>query len=302
MPDVGLTQKWATSMDQPPNIGRVLGVDVGFAVKARTTCFCSLEWTQSIAALKFALATSNPDKRRQALRELSLTGPVSGVALDGPLTRTLRLVSHYRAAEAILSRGVLQKRGKPGQTSSPTGQQLHQHATALARLALESVTVECATHHDAIHCRCLVEAFPNMYLAALVNEREIPQLMRDATDRYWETLVDRSDSLSALVGHLLPGRRLTTELRAIRNHEHRAGVICALTALSVVVNDYVSVGDPEDGHIVLPPFSAWGREADGSARWLERVLRLNVAAIRSGRGHHQNHRQAQIVTGACCWI
>ena len=65
--------------------------------------------------------------------ELVRRRELAGVALDGPLTRGLRLVRHYRAAEAILSRGPLQKRGKPGPTSAPMGQKLHEHATKLAK-------------------------------------------------------------------------------------------------------------------------------------------------------------------------
>jgi hypothetical protein len=66
---------------------------------------------------------TNDADRRRALDDL-LAGELSAltVALDGPLTRGLKLVRHYRSADALLSQGVFQTRGKPGQTSSPTGQ------------------------------------------------------------------------------------------------------------------------------------------------------------------------------------
>lgn len=210
-------------------------------------------------------------------------------------------MSHYRAADALLSRGVLQKRGKPGQTSSPVGQQLHRHATELAMLALDSVAVAYSNHWDPIHAKCVVEAFPNMYLAALVHECDFPPLARDASDRYWEILVERSDRLVALISHLLPGRQLITELNKVRNHEHRAGVVCALTALSVVMADYVSVGDTEDGHIILPPQTMWGSGTQECGTWLEPVLRSNLHAVRRARQAHANHRHARIATNAGCW-
>ena len=169
-----------------PSEGRVLGIDVGYSPNRKTTCFCVLDWTTSTAAFAFELATSDSNERNRALANLHVSGEVSAVAVDGPLTRGLEIVPHYRAAEAILSRGVLQKRGKPRQTSSPVGQQLHRHATELARLALDSVDVSAATHGQPIHDNAVVEAFPNMYLAALVPESDIPSLFRDASDRYWE--------------------------------------------------------------------------------------------------------------------
>jgi len=94
---------------------------------------------------------------------------VAGVALDGPLAKGLRLISHYRAAEAILSRGVLQKRGKPGQTSAPVGQKLHAHASELAALIVQQVRVDSATHCNPIARERVVEAFPNIYLVDRVS-------------------------------------------------------------------------------------------------------------------------------------
>ena len=286
-------------MNRAPKEGRVLGIDVGFSATKKTTCICVLAWAESTATFAFKLATSDLTDRHRALAELSLSPGVSGIAVDGPLRRGLRIVSHYRAAEAILSRGVLQKRGKPGQTSSPVGQQLHRHATELANLALESVAVGSATHEDPIHEKSVVEAFPNMYLAALVAESDMPVLARDASDRYWQILVDDSDCLLTLISHLLHGRRVTNELGAIRNHEHRAGVVCALTALSVVSGDYVAVGDPVDGDIFLPAQTVWGRMNCGLDTWLEPVLRSNLHSVRRKLGCHPNHRQARIVTSAC---
>ena len=45
-----------------------------------------------------------------------------------------------------MSRGVLQRRGKPGQTSAGVGQQLHEHAMSLAKLVLEVAELSPSTH------------------------------------------------------------------------------------------------------------------------------------------------------------
>ncbi len=281
-------------MDSCRANGTVLGIDVGFSDRARTTCFCTLEWNQSVAALQFRLTNSDAEARRRALVDLVGDRALLGVAVDGPLTRGLRLVTHYRSAEALLSRGVLQKRGKPGQTSAPIGQKLHRHATQLANLTLECATIASSTNGGAIHENCIVEAFPNMFLAALVDERALPTLARDATDRYWDVLVDKSDRLLTLLAHLLPNRHLQNDLRRITDHEQRAGVVCALTALSVAMRDYVCVGDAEDGHIVLPPRSMWGSSLRGPGAWLDAALQANLPAVRQARKGHLNHRSATI--------
>ncbi|MGE0363992.1 MAG: hypothetical protein AB7H93_16010 [Vicinamibacterales bacterium] len=275
--------------------GRVLGIDVGYSPRKKTNCFCAMEWTQTTVTFAFGSATSDPCERASALASLRLVGKVHAVAIDGPLTNGLGIVDHYRAAEALLSRGGLQKRGKPGQTSSPVGRQLHRHATALAHLALESTDVVPATHAQPIHASAVVEAFPNMYLGALVPEPELPVLHRDASDRYWEILAERTSRLESLIYRALPGRVLRNDLVTIRDHEHRAGVVCALTALSVAAGAYVAVGDATDGDIVLPAQSEWGPASSGRGSWLERELRSNLELVTKARRCHPNHQRARIL-------
>jgi hypothetical protein len=259
-----------------PTDGVVLGVDVGFSPTSRSTCFCTLAWDRSNAHLRFCLTTTCPTEMRAALDTLVNDRRVAGVALDGPLAKGLRLISHYRAAEAILSRGVLQKRGKPGQTSAPVGQKLHAHASELAALVVQRVRVDPATHCDAIFRNRVVEAFPNIYLAALVDEVRLSPLARNASDVYWCSLVHTSNKLVHHVRQLLPGRRLDFDLASISNHDHRAGVICALTALSVALDRHVAVGDALDGDIMLPALIGASQRrllAHGSNPFSEPTLR-----------------------------
>jgi hypothetical protein len=51
---------------------------------------------------------------------------------------------------------------------------------------------------------------------------------------------------------LLPGRAVATGWASVTNHDDRAALVCALTALGVASGNYVAVGD-DDGWIVLPP-------------------------------------------------
>ena len=278
-----------------PDEGQVLGIDVGFSATRKTTCFCHVSWTKTSATWSFRATTCDASERAEAIATLLLPGCVAAVAIDGPLTPSLEHVTHYRAAEAMLSRGALQKRGKPGQTSAPVGQRLHHHATTLARLVLGSAEVMPAQPAGSVRRRAVVEAFPNLYLAALVPEPELPALKRNATDRYWQVLVDRSDRLTSVLERALPGKRPGIDLAAVRDHEQRAGVVCAMTALAVAAGRYVAVGDPADGDIILPARSEWGLAADGTVAWLEPVLLSNLASVRTARTCHANHRDARVI-------
>jgi hypothetical protein len=273
--------------------GQVLGIDVGFSERRRTTCFCLLRWTPETATLSFRATTSDPAKRRSALSQLLQVDPkLDAVAVDGPLGPGLCALTEYRAAEALLSQGQMQKRGKPGQTSSPTGKKLHQHANDLAALALELGQVEGSSHLEPIHPNCVVEAFPNAFLAALMDEGDFGTLSRNASDVYWSRLCV-SGALLGLISKMLPGRVVSPPLDEVIDHEERAGTVCALTALSVVRGSYVAVGDPVCGDIILPALAFWGKAATGEP-WL-RVM-LDGAAARIARTHpsRRGFREARL--------
>jgi hypothetical protein len=141
------------------------------------------------------------------------------------------------------------------------------------------VSISRASHIEAIHDAAIVEAFPNQFLAVLIHEAKLPPLHRDASDRYWEVLMD-NDGLAALLSRLLPSRTLLTRLEEIRDHDQRAAAACALTGLSLVAGAAVGVGDPADGDIFLPPAILWGGCLSQPHPWAERALRKNVAALR----------------------
>lgn len=264
--------------------GAVLGIDVGFSTRRETTCLCLLRW--NVDSITFSFRKVGVDTAARArVFDTVLTGQghIDAVAIDGPLTRGLRRVPHYRSADALLSRGVFQKRGKPGQTSSPTGQQLHHHATLLAEMILErdqtgSVVISRASHIEPIHDTTIVEAFPNQFLAVLIHESDLPPLRRDASDRYWEVLV-KSNGLRVLLSCLLPFRTLSNDLDRIQDHDQRAAAVCALTGLTVVAGLAVGVGDPEDGDIFLPPTALWGGSQSRQQPWAEAALRTNGASL-----------------------
>lgn len=282
-------------MTNLPVCGSVLGIDVGFSARAASTVSCLLTWDTDTAQFRLTKARTDSASRRHSLTSLlesvEPSGPrqILAVAIDGPLTHGLVMVREYRTAEALLSQGMFQKRGKPGQTSSPTGLLLHEHATRLARLLLELETegvcsIAPASHIEPIHHKALVEAFPSQFLAALVSEETLPRLHRDASDRYWEAC-HASHRLVGLLDGLLPGREIHGPFRVCADHDERAAIVCALTALCVAAGHAVGVGDSDFGDIILPPRSAWGRSATSDERWMERALNESLAKVRRRHPH-----------------
>ena len=82
---------------------------------------------------------------------------------------------------------------------------------------------------------------------------------------------------------------MATDPARVINHDYRAALVCDLTALCVAADDFVAVGDPDDGWIVLPPRrfiqpAQWtllnlnGREEAGEA------LRVFPAMVTDGAG------------------
>ena len=68
-------------------------------------------------------------------------------------------------------------------------------------------------------------------------------------------------TLARLLAHHLPDRLLEQNFGSVTNHDDRAALVCAITALGVASIDYTAVGDG-DGWIILPPaafIADWAR-------------------------------------------
>jgi hypothetical protein len=231
------------------------------------------------------------------------------VAIEGPLVKDLKRIAHYRAAEALLSRGFFAKkgepRGKPGQTSSGIGLDLHKHATSLALTVInfaktKYLTLEKSSHFEAISEWAIVEAFPNQFLAALIPEKDLPRReIKDWSDVYWEACL-QYNLLDKLMEFLLPGRSMD-DFEKYTDHEGRAAIVCALTALGVALGKWVGVGDPIDGDIILSSFHSWGKGIRSSSPWMESALRENLPKVHGG-ANHDNHLNARINAHDGPWI
>jgi len=269
-----------------PLEGQVLGIDVGWSTKRRTTGLALLQWTKEEVSWVFRRTTANLREREENLKNLvPQNTPLLGVAIDGPLAKNLTPVSGYRTADALFSLGAFQKRGSAAPTSPAS--KLHVHATRLAKLvvSLEELrywTVAEASFPERISKKSIVEAHPVPFLSTLIDEERLPSVTRGrASDEFFCHLA-KNGKLVLLLSGLLPGRSLRQDPSSVTNHDDRAALVCAITALCVVAGQYVTGGDSRDGRIVLTHQCWWGGSCTGTTpiRWAERELRKNLDAVR----------------------
>ena len=163
-----------------------------------------------------------------------------------------------------------------------------------------------ADHPDPIYEARILEVFPTSFLAVLLTDADYTAVADQyahskvprgkKSDKFWEKAIEMR-ALQCLV-QTLTGFK-PEGLEAITDHDHRAAFICALAALCVAKNQYVAVGDPEDGHIVLPPPQCWGLGLSPRDHpWAEVTLRENINTVRKNVG---NHAKAQILCNGMPW-
>jgi predicted RNase H-like nuclease len=265
--------------EEHSNYGTVLGIDVGWSPKKPTTGLCLIAWSNQRIDIRFCQAGTNKDDRLKKLNQLTEGRKLLCVGIDGSLIPKLGITTEYRAAEALLSRGKFQKRGRPGPTNGKLGQELHKQATELAKLAINTQDIAPATYPYKIHEKAVVEAFPNAFLAVLHPDKGFPsrlEVRRRWTDMLFPHL---KYEIAQLLGTLLPQHNF--DLDHIKGHEAIASFLCALTALCVVFRRCVAIGDRSLGYIVLPPMEFWGASKTGGSKWAGDTLRDNWTSVRA---------------------
>ena len=240
--------------------GSVLGIDVGWSQKRRSSAVCRLFWDDRQIDWKVERFRATPSERENAISRVAGQSELHAVAIDGPLRRGFDSIGHYRSAERLLGRGELRKRiGKPGQSSSPNGEKLNEQANESAVLVKRCCRVHDVRHQVQIDDRAIAEAFPTTFLGVMIECPERLPNRGSRSDRYFAHLAERQ-CLDRFVERLLDGRKWSNEPCEVKNHDDRAALVCALTALSVAMGEFTAVGDDEDGWIILPPrwaFVGW---------------------------------------------
>ncbi|MBS3847464.1 hypothetical protein KD146_02020 [Devosia sp. BSSL-BM10] len=234
-----------------PETGSVLGIDVGWSLKSASSGICRLDWDGQSIGWTLQHFSGDPDIRRATISAVSDGRRLLAVGLDGPFRGDLAVIDRYRQAERVLSqRAIASRVSQPGSSRSPVGRLLNHHTNAFAGLLIADGLTARASHRHAVHELALFEAFPTSFLGLMLEDVEKGE-RQQRSDRYFIALV-ANGGLERLLTHHLPGRRLAGDLANVRNHDERAALVCAITALGVARADYLTVGDA-DGWIMLPP-------------------------------------------------
>jgi hypothetical protein len=235
-----------------PACGAVVGIDIGFSITRRSSAICLLAWDRHTIEWQIDRFRALPAERDQAISRATADRDVLAVAVDGPVRSGLDLIKCYRTAERMLTNALCVKIGKPGQSNSPMGLRLNEATNACLNAIIAVARIGIATHRVKIHERCIVEAFPSSFLGLmLADPASVLAVRHNRSDKFFETLTS-DNTLTRLLRHFLPRRTMTNALGSVRNHDDRAALICALSALAVASNDFCAVGD-RDGWIILPP-------------------------------------------------
>ena len=237
-----------------PAAGSVLGVDVGYSAKNRSSAVCRLDWNATEIKLTIDRFRALEPERFDVLSAVADRRLIVA-AFDGPLRSDLKVIGKFRLAEKLLTLRLRPFIGKPGQASAPVGKQLNAAANECAEIVLGLDLVNASVHDHAIHSVAIVEAFPSSFLGVLIEDPKSLSARRSKRSDDFFVHLAKEGLLNRLIEHHLPGRQLTKTFNTITNHDDRAAVVCALTALAVAAGDYVVVGDKNDGWIILPPRS-----------------------------------------------
>ncbi|MGF1623263.1 MAG: hypothetical protein ACFCVH_00155 [Alphaproteobacteria bacterium] len=254
----------------------VLGLDVGWSLVRRSSAACLLSWTDAEVSASIVRFTADPAVYRPALTALVGGRVLAAAAFDGPLRGDLEEIGLYRLAEKLMTGGLARHIGKPGQTNSPNGRLLNRAASGYARDLLALAEVGASAHAAAIHAQAIAEAFPTSFLGCML-DAGFREPGKARSDSYYLRLTGdpRGDRLAGLIARLLPGRALRFAPADLRNHDDRAALVCAATALCIARRSYVAVGD-DHGRIILPPRAAG--DAPGLQDWAWTILAAGAAA------------------------
>jgi hypothetical protein len=246
-----------------PACGSVVGIDVGCSEKRRSSSVCRLDWDDSAIQWSMKRFKATDSERSSVISALAGRRLLLGASVDGPLRVSLDLIGRYRVAERMLTRRLQKLIGKPGQSNAPIGRKLNANANACVNALLGCAILQPATHGVAIHPLSVSEAFPSSFLGVMIdNPALLAARRRDRSDKFFNYLAS-AGTLDRLVNLFVSGRRLNSPFVTVKNHDDRAALVCALTALCVAGGDFTAVGD-EDGWIILPPMSfihTWARTA-----------------------------------------
>lgn len=250
---------------------QIAGLDIGFARGRRTNGLAT--WIDG----QLTLAKLDVAGRNAALAQLP---HLDALAIDAPLTAEGLPLNGRRQVERIFSRGVFQKRCKPGFSHVPgTGQLLRSHGAAAAAIATACTRSTGDVSFPRIVPGCnIVEAFPNAFLGVAIDSSDFERMPELRRGGKFDWLYDRwiDSGLFAIAADRcgLPPA-ISDAMTRERDHELRAALVCLLTAAYAHAGESTPVGDEQGGYFFLPPRDLW-------AEWASEAILLDATPATTG--------------------
>jgi predicted RNase H-like nuclease len=257
----------------------IVGIDVGLSFIDRTTGICLT--TSNGDAFLVGHVYADRASRMDFLDRPTRNGPLDVVAIDGPLLPGLRPVDRRRNCERAFVCAPFQRRCKPGESHvRGTGQALRRAAADAAHHVAELTSRgDAGIPFPRVVEVNIVEAFPNAFLGVLLPEAafdSIPTGRGQKFDGLFEAAKSRTILPRLLNDVGWPDDGLAQALVENTQHDERAALICALTAVCVWRGRYTAVGDAEGGWFLLPPWDLWQQWARSG------IEKADVAVWRDG--------------------
>lgn len=237
----------------------LVGVDIGFSERRRSNGIVVVRDGDLIRAER--VSTSERDAALRSLRDVDV------VAIDAPLLPPGTPDTLPRHCERAFSRGLFQKRCKPGMSHvRGTGQRLREHG----RRAAEQLVAAFSFRPSMYPLQriwpgiAIVEAFPNAFLGVLLPDDDYLTAAKINRGGKFDWLYDRwidcglFRRVVAAAG--LPDA-IASRCEAENDHDIRAAFVCLLTAAFAAEGTAIAVGQDTDGYFFLPPTDLWAEWA-----------------------------------------
>jgi predicted RNase H-like nuclease len=238
----------------------LIGLDIGFSQRKRTNAIAAFD------GKRLEVRRLTVDERNARLATLR---DIDAIAIDAPIVPDTCAPDTAREVERIFSRGVFQKRCKPGMSHvGGTGRTLREHGRDAARLVAPHVNLT-RSFLGPYPEQTLVEAFPNAFLGILVDDKEYearPKMKRGSKFDWLYDVCVTTGRFAKLLEKAYVPKELWPRFLEEKDHEHRAALVCLLTAIFAYQRRAAPIGDAAGGYFFLPPlnlWSGWARDAMG---------------------------------------
>jgi hypothetical protein len=216
----------------------VAGLDVGFSATRPSAGIALFDGQQVRTAHCYGV---------DACSSIIRSGRYDVIAIDGPLVP--KGYESARAVERLFSRGLFQRRCKPGMSHiATTGVRFREEANNAADLLVEALSDRQRTSlFPRVRQGDVIEAFPNAFLGICLGDDVFARMPSLRRGKKFDWLYEQWKIKNLVKG--LPG--LTANERQIfqtnfdtsGHHEQRAALICVLTGLITVRGKFTAVGE-----------------------------------------------------------